>query len=101
MAEICLHPDKLFALLDEVSRYRALSNEESEMLETVAVAPADRFKWSMRLEDELIGSTAQPGGIAQFARRHGIRNYHICYIKLHRLRKRDNRIDGKCALAGQ
>lgn len=99
MSEFCLRPDIVFALLDEVSRHRALAPHESEIMEEILAMEIDHFRWNPRLESQLLVAAASPGGIARFSRRFDIPPY-AAYCKLHRLRKRKTRKADLTAVKG-
>ena len=50
MTEICLAPDKLEALLTEINRHRALTDEETDLLEAIITrghrTTGIRFNWT-------------------------------------------------------
>ena len=86
MAEICLQRDFVLSILDEISRTRALNNAESEVIEDCLSDEINAFQWSRPLEDALVTASFTTGGIARFARHHGI-NIHTAHQKLFRLRR--------------
>lgn len=91
MSEFCVLPEFLLGLLTEVSRTRALADHETDMLEDIIAMQIEPFRWNPRLEVQLLTASASPGGIARFARRHGIVNHSIVYQKLYRLKRRSSR----------
>ena len=90
MSEICLHPAKLEALLTEINRHRALSDDETDLLEAIITRGHQssnfRFHWTPKLERELLRAYSRPSGVRAFAERHGI-TAHSAYQKLSKLRK--------------
>ena len=88
---ICVRPDFLLSLITEVGMTRALADHETDIIEDILAIEAAPFQWSHALEDELLHASTVPGGIARFARRHGIEGHWTCYMKLYRLRKRETR----------
>lgn len=100
MSEFCVRPEFLLDLLTEVSRTRALADQETDMLEDIIAMQTEPFRWNPRLDVQLIVASASPGGIARFARRHGIVNHDAVYQKLARLRKRQIRQDAAKTVKG-
>ncbi len=91
MTEFCLKPETAFALLDELSRHRALEPHETDLMEDIIAVlnPNEpEFKWNPRLENQLLIAASSKGGVKRFAQRHGIASVERCYVKLHRLRQR-------------
>lgn len=90
--EICLHPEKLGKLLDEVSRYRALTEEESVMLEQIVCrghqSTGVKQRWTPEMDRELLQAAQVNGGIARHAEKIGVRPMS-CHMRLHKLRKRN------------
>ena len=90
MTEICLAPDKIEALLCEINRHRALTDEETDLLEAVITrghrSSAIRFKWTPALERALLRAYSRPTGVRAFAERHGLTT-QAAYDKIHKLRK--------------
>jgi hypothetical protein len=91
MSEFCVRPEFMLGLLTEVSRHRALADHETDILEDIIAMQTEPFRWNSRLEVQLLTASKSPGGIARFARRHGIINHDAVYQKLARLRKRQSR----------
>lgn len=87
MSEICLHPEKLLGLLTEIGRHRALSDDETDILEAILEIETVPFRWNSRLDAHLLTAAHSNGGIARFARRHEI-TPTAAYARLHRLRRR-------------
>lgn len=89
MTDICLAPDKLEALLTEINRHRALTDEETDLLEAIITrghkAAGVRFAWTPRVERELKRAYSRPSGIKQFAEKYGI-SRNAAYMHLSRLR---------------
>lgn len=100
MTEFCLKPETVFALLDEVSRHRALEPNETDMMEEILAMETAPFKWNPRLEVQLLTASHSPGGIARFCRRHGIGNHFVAYQKLHRMRRCQTRKADKALVQG-
>lgn len=76
MQQICIQPDFLMSLLDEVSRHRALSESESMMLEATLQqghrSQSIRFRWTATLDRQLLQASTSRGGIKRFAIVHNI-----------------------------
>ncbi len=76
MLQICLHPDALGSLLDEVSRYRALTEDESLLLEQIVCrghrAQRVRIRWTAKMDRQLKLAALSKGGIRRFARDNGL-----------------------------
>lgn len=87
--EICLHPEKLGALLDEVSRHRALTEEESLILERIVCRghrrQSGRITWTPKLDQELLKCHNRPGAIRSFAERNGM-TPRAAYVRIDKLR---------------
>lgn len=96
MSEFCLKPETVFALLDEVSRHRALAPHETDMMEEILAMDTEPFKWNPRLETQLLTASHSPGGIRRFAARIGVGEI-VARQKLYRLRKKRN----GCSMAQQ
>lgn len=71
MSEICLHPDRLLSLLDEIGRHRALSDEETDLIEAIVCrghrTAGLRTRWTPKLDRALLRAASQRGGIRAFA----------------------------------
>jgi hypothetical protein len=89
MTQICLHPDKLLAILDELSRHRALTNEETDMLEAIIsrghVSRNIRFRWTTTIDRALMTAAHSRGGLKRFCERYGVTD-GAARVRLHRLR---------------
>ncbi len=87
--EICVHPEKLGKLLDEVSRYRALTEEESVMLEQIVCrghqSAGIRMRWTDEHDRELLAAADCPGAIQLMADRIGTTRM-AAYKRLQKLR---------------
>jgi hypothetical protein len=77
---------RVLSLLDEVGRSRALSSDESDLVEDIVTAEREDFRWSERLDQGLLRAALTSGGIARFARRHSI-TPSAAYNRLLRLRR--------------
>ncbi len=100
MTEFCVRPEFMLGLLTEISRTRALADHETDMIEDIIALQIEPFRWNPHLEVQLLTASHSPGGIARFARRHGIANHKIAYQKLYRLRKRESRKGAAVAAKG-
>jgi hypothetical protein len=100
MTDICLPPHRLEALLTEINRHRALTDEETDLLEAIITrghpSSAIRFKWTPALERALLRAYSRPSGVRAFAERHGI-TQQAAYDKLCKLRKAKSQRAEKCA----
>jgi hypothetical protein len=92
MSEICLHPEKLLGLLTEIGRHRALTDEETDIVEAILEIEHVPFRWNARLDGHLLTASHSVGGIARFARRHGITPM-AAYSRIKRLKDRQTRKD--------
>lgn len=84
-------PVVLNRLLDEVGRYRALSDEESLLVETLILkeqrsSSRRLYQWTSADNRELLRIQHRPGGIQSFADKRGI-SYKAAFQQLSRLRK--------------
>ncbi len=90
MSEICLHPDKLLGLLDEIGRHRALTDDETDIIEAIVCrghkSTGVRFDWNPRLDIKLTIAGNTRGGVRRFAEHHLI-TPQAAYDRLHKLRK--------------
>jgi hypothetical protein len=100
MTDICLAPAKLEALLTEINRHRALTDEETDLLEAIITrghpSAAIRFKWTPATERALLKAYSRPSGVRAFAERHGI-SQQAAYDKLSKMRKAKSKDRGECA----
>ena len=88
MSEFCLNPLAVLAMLDEISRHRALTDHESYLLQTAMGQDESTPRWTPKMETQLLAASRTSGGIARFARTHGFTNHDTVYQKLARLRRR-------------
>lgn len=84
---ICLLPEVLLGLLEEVGRHRALTDRETDLIEDIVAMDTTPFRWNPRLDGQLKTASHSPGGIARFARRYGITS-GSAYQRLDRLRRK-------------
>lgn len=89
-AVICVRPDFLLALLEEIGRNRALADHETDLIEDIVNMGLPAFRWNPRTDRALLTASNCPGGIARFARRYGITG-QAAYDRLYRLRRRKRR----------
>lgn len=91
-APFCVHPDKLLDWLTEISRTRALRDDETDVIEAIVCrghkAQGVRFKWNPRLDLALRRAALTKGGIRRFAERHGI-SPQSAYDRMNKIRKGD------------
>lgn len=82
--------DLAFTLLDEASRRRALSDEESLLLEQIVTRGHQtrgvRIQWTQALDRALWRASYRKGTIRQFAAAHNF-SEQACYDRLLKLRK--------------
>lgn len=90
MAEITLPSTFVLSMLTEIGRSRALAPNETDVIEDCIAIEITPFRWNPRLDVALKVASHSPGGIARFARRHGIAP-HTAHMRLYRMRKRDKR----------
>ena len=90
MSEITLPSHFVLSMLTEISRTRALLSLETDVIEDCINTELLPFRWNIRLDNALKTAAHSPGGIARFARRHGI-SAGMAYARLHRIRKRQGR----------
>jgi len=90
MGEISLHVERLLALLEEVGSHRALTSDETDLIEEIVMRSQEVFRWTRKSDDELLLASARMGGISSFARRHQI-TPGMAYTRLYRLRGRERR----------
>lgn len=94
--EFCLAPDKLESLLDEISRHRALTPEETDMLEALICrghqSTGRNFRWKPADDRALMKASRKRGGIQQFADERGIARQGA-YSRLSKIRaKREGKL---------
>lgn len=99
MTELCLKPDIVLSMLDEIGKHRALEPHETDLIEDILAIESKPFRWNPRLENQLLTAATSQGGITRFAARHGIDRFSA-YQKLHRLRRRKNRKTDKRGIEG-
>ncbi len=87
MTEMTIASSRLLGLLDEIGRHRALTDEETDMIEEIVNQDVEPFRWNRRLDLALERASKTPGAIARFARRIGVTE-SAAYNRLFRLRKR-------------
>lgn len=90
MTEICLHPDFVLGLLNEIGRNRALSDSETDVVEAIVCrghkSTQRNFRWTATADIELIQAAHTPGGIKGFADANGV-SRKGAYDRLSKLRK--------------
>lgn len=93
--------DLAFRLLDELSRSRALADDESALLETLVVrghrSQGVRIQWSAKLDRALLRASYRNGTIRQFAADNGMSEM-CAYKRLEKLRKKQS--DKEARLCG-
>lgn len=89
-ALIPIPTDLAFRLLDELSRARALADDESIFLEQLIQrghrSHGIRIHWTTKLDRALVKATRSNGTIRAFAAEQGI-GERACYDRLHKLKK--------------
>jgi hypothetical protein len=90
MTEMCFHPDKVLDWLTEISRTRALKDEETDIIEAIVCrghqSTGQRFRWNPRLDLALKRASLTKGGIKRFAEKHGM-SPQAAYDRLNKIRK--------------
>jgi hypothetical protein len=90
MTEMCFHPDKVLDWLTEISRTRALKDEETDIIEAIVCrghkSTGQRFRWTVRLDLALKRASLSRGGIKRFAEKHGM-SQQAAYDRLNKIRK--------------
>ncbi len=73
--DICLHPNTVLALFDEIGRHRALRDDETDIIEAIVcrghLSGGIRIKWTPNLDRELKAVAITRGGVRTFAAKHG------------------------------
>lgn len=87
---ICVRPEFLLSLLEEIGRNRALADHETDLIEDIVNMGMPCFRWNPRTDRALLLAANTAGGIARFARRYGISG-GAAYQRLTRLRRRHGR----------
>ena len=83
-------PDMLSRLLDDVGRHRALTDEESLMVETLIRRRTQcrvYVKWTADLDRKLLAVARKRSEVRKFAHRHQM-TPQCAYDRLHKLRKK-------------
>lgn len=87
---ICVTPDFLMRLLDDLSRYRALADDETDLLEALVdrghQTRGIRIQWTATMDLELLKAASMKGGVTEFARLHEI-SRQAAYDRCAKLRK--------------
>lgn len=104
-AMIPVNPDLAFRLLDEVSRTRALDDDESNLLEQLVCrghrTQGVRVQWNVKLDRALLRASYRKGSIRKFAADNGIPDM-ACYKRLEKLRKKQAEKEARlCGLANK
>ncbi|MEW9855918.1 hypothetical protein [Novosphingobium sp. M1R2S20] len=90
---ICLPPEKMLSLLDEIGRHRALTDDETDIVEAIVCrghrSTGIRTRWTPEMDEALLEAAKVDGGIARHAQKIGVRPMS-CHMRLNKLRK------GKC-----
>lgn len=97
MSAMFLTPDHIGSLLDEVSRHRALTEEESVALEMIVTrghrSSGMRTRWTPDMDAALLEAAKVDGGIARHAQSIGVRPMS-CHMRLHKLRRTLGKAEG-------
>lgn len=95
--------DLAFRLLDELSRARALADDETDLLELIVSrghqSRGIRVQWTPKLERALWRASHSKGAVRRFAQDQGITEM-ACYKRIAVLRERKARRVGKVTGAG-
>lgn len=101
-AHIPIPTDLAFRLLDELSRSRALADDESALLETLVCrghqSTGIRITWTPKLERALLRASFRKASIRQFAADNGMSEM-CAYKRLEKLRKKQ--ADKEARLCGK
>lgn len=95
MAAICLQPDKMLSLLNEIGRHRALTDDETDIVEAIVCrghkSTGVKQRWTPDMDEALLEAAKVDGGIARHAQSIGVRPMS-CHMRLNKIRK--GRSDG-------
>lgn len=94
MSEICLPSHFVLSMLTEIGRNRILAEHETDVIEDCLAVERAPFRWNVRLDTALKVASHSPGGIARFARRHGITG-GMAYARLHRMKRKGRKLAAK------
>jgi hypothetical protein len=88
--QVCVNPDLLLSLLDEIGRHRALADHETDLVEAI-VCRGHRSRslkqhWTARLDRKLLEAAKTKGGVKRFAAAHNLPP-QAAYDRLYKLRK--------------
>lgn len=90
MNQICVTPDFLLGLLNEIGRSRALADHETDVVEAIVMcghrSTGMRVKWTAQLDRRLLKAAATRGGIKAFAQSQGMAQW-AAYKRLQKLRE--------------
>ena len=93
-------PALLMRLLDEIGRTRALQDEETDLIEILVNrghrSTGGNFRWTPKLERELMRASYRRGAIRDFAEKHGMSG-DAAYTRLKKIRARKAKLpdDGR------
>lgn len=92
MTDICLRPERMEALLTEINRHRALTDDEADILEAIINRGHQsrnvRRRWTASMDRKLKQASHSKGGIRRFADRQGISD-RAAYSRLHKIKARE------------
>jgi len=80
----------LLSILDDLGKARPLTDAETDIVEEIVSREGNAFRWDDQLDASLLEAMQATGGIARFARRHGITG-SAAYNRIYRLRQREKR----------
>lgn len=87
---ICVSPDVLLALLNELGRFRALHDHETDLVELIVCrghrSAGLRVRWNSSMDRRLLKAATKRGGIALFAKQNDI-SPNAAHTRLKVLRK--------------
>lgn len=89
MGMICLEPEKMLSLLNEIGSHRALTDDETDILEAIVCrghrSTGVRQRWTSDMDQALLTAAQVDGGIARHAKAIGVKPMS-CYMRLNKLR---------------
>lgn len=87
---ICIAPDYLLALLNEIGRHRALADHETDIVEAIVCrghrSSGIRIRWTSPMDRRLINAAKRRGGVRLFAEQNGM-NPMAAHKRLEKLRR--------------
>jgi len=88
--DICLQPEKMLSLLNEIGRHRALTDDETDIVEAIVCrghrSTGVRQRWTPAKDAALLEAAKVDGGIKRYAEQIGVRPMS-CHMRLNKIRK--------------